>query len=102
MRDVEGYGIFYGVTAAGRVWSYKTARWLTPVKTSDGYLTVTLSKKSKPSRHRVHRLVARAYLPNPARRPYVNHKDSVRHNNTVSNLEWCTQQENVAHYRAKK
>lgn len=62
-----------------------------------GYPAVTLFKGGKPKLIKVHRLVCEAFLPNPSNLPMVNHKDSVKTNNQVSNLEWCTAKQNIEH-----
>jgi len=64
----------------------------------DGYLVITLRKKN----HKIHRVIANVFVPNPENRPIVNHKDRNKKNNAVSNLEWVTNRENVLHYYAIK
>jgi hypothetical protein len=71
-----------------------------PIKSAvrpKGYLTVVLSKQSCTTNHLVHRLVAKAFIPNPMNLPEVNHLDGNKSNNSVSNLAWCTASENIQH-----
>lgn len=56
------------------------------------YLYVHVGKKRT-----VHRLVAETFIPNPEKKPFVNHKNGNRSDNRVVNLEWCTEQENCIH-----
>lgn len=62
-----------------------------------GYLECNLCKDGLTHTKAVHRLVAEAFLPNPQKKPQVNHKDGNKLNNSVDNLEWCTAAENVHH-----
>ena len=61
----------------------------------DGYQKVSLSVNGKLITKSVHRLVAEAFIPNPNNLPIINHKDENKTNNSVSNLEWCTNEYNV-------
>lgn len=62
-----------------------------------GYMIVQLTTPKGKKNIRVHRLVAEAYIPNPQKLPYVNHKNGIRHDNRWTNLEWCNATHNVRH-----
>lgn len=95
MRDIPGYEGLYAATSCGKIWSYKSEKFLKPRNHQDGYLLITLSKQGKATTYVVHRLIAQTYIPNPENKPQVNHKDENKQNNCVNNLEWVTISENV-------
>lgn len=94
MKDIQGYEGLYAVTEDGRVWSYRSKKFLKPGVVR-GYLQITLSKNGVKTQCCIHRLVATAYIPNPENKPQVNHKDENKLNNCVDNLEWMTNKENT-------
>lgn len=61
------------------------------------YPSVQLNMGGRKKNHKIHRLVAEAFIPNPDDKPEVNHKDGNTQNNHASNLEWVTASENVTH-----
>lgn len=95
MKDIKGYEGIYGITSCGKVYSYKSKKFLKPIAIKTGYLQVNLHKGKECSHHYIHRLVAMAYLPNPENLPQVNHKDENKTNNCLQNLEWCDAKYNL-------
>jgi len=108
-KDIQGYEGLYQISNLGRVKSLKRfvnikvfnkaqikrvrkEYILNPVQDKDGYLLVHLYKSSKAKTFKVHRLVATNFLP-----LVINHKNGIKSDNKVSNLEWCTQLQNVHH-----
>ena len=89
-KPVVGYEDLYEVSNLGRVWSVKKNIFRKLRKDRDGYLVVSLCKNGEYEWPQVHRLVAKAFIPNPENLPCVNHKDEDPTNNNVENLEWCT------------
>lgn len=107
-KDIGSYEGLYQVSNLGRVKSLKRwdvsqkeyidgERFLTPTDNGKGYLIVGLRKEAKRQNHYVHRLVASAFVEKPDGCNCVNHIDYDTQNNNASNLEWCTQKENVRH-----
>ena len=90
MKDIKNYEGLYAVTSCGRVWSYRLKKFMKLWDNGHGYLKVRLKKDNKSKIFYVHRLVAEAYISNPENLPTVNHKDENKANNSVNNLEYCT------------
>jgi hypothetical protein len=64
---------------------------------SNGYEQFSLSVENKRYTAIVHRLIALTFIPNPKNFPIINHKNGIRDDNRVENLEWCTQSYNGKH-----
>lgn len=103
-KDVKEYEGLYQVSNLGRVRSFygkngkltNTPKLLSGKVDKDGYVEVRLCKNGSVSYKRVHRLVADHFLDGNTS-IQVNHKDGVKSNNCVDNLEWVTPRENAIH-----
>lgn len=89
----------YEVSDLGRVRAIKanSSKVLAPILDKYGYVKVCLTKDGKQYNRTVHRLVALAFIENPNDKPQINHKDEIKTNNRVDNLEWSTSKENNNH-----
>jgi len=116
-RPVERFNGFYEVSSLGRVRSLDRStrirakkngkefhftkafkgKLLKPIHDKDGYALVCFKANGVQDTARIHQEVAHAFIPNPLHRKAINHKNSVRDDNRVENLEWCSNQENTNH-----
>jgi hypothetical protein len=107
-KDIPDYEGYYQVSNLGRVKSlpkkwgrgngYVKPEFFKKIcKYFDGYEYTQLSIGTHRKKHKIHRLVAIAFIPNPEKKPQVNHINGVKHDNRVVNLEWATQSENIKH-----
>lgn len=68
------------------------------IQKGDGYTCISLCDKDRNKKQfRIHQLVARAFIPNPDNLPMINHKNEIKNDNRVENLEWVTAQQNSSY-----
>ena len=107
-KDIPGYEGLYQVSNMGRIKSIankeikfgvnqvnsKIDKIIKQLKNGQGYLRIGLSKNNKQIKFSVHRLVAQTFIPNPENKTTVNHKNEIKTDNRVENLEWMSNKEN--------
>ena len=91
---IRSFGFRYMIMNGAKSY-YKPSKILTEKTNRDGYKSVAISINKKPFTMLVHRALAQAFIPNPDGLPQINHKDEVKDNNLLSNLEWCTVSYNI-------
>lgn len=110
-KEIKGFEGYYEVSDLGRIRSvdrtitykngqvhfYKSKLINQQLNPDNEYLIVKLNMKNKQITKNVHRLVLETFILNPDKKPLCNHKNGIKQDNRVSNLEWCTQSENMQH-----
>lgn len=105
-KDIKGYEGNYQVSNIGRIKSMErlsssgrrlSSKIMKVKKTIEGYNVINLYFNRKMNTVRVHRLVAKAFLPNLDNKTDVNHINGVKDDNRIENLEWATRSENIKH-----
>lgn len=99
VKEIPDYGGMYYIREDGCVFRSDGYEMKGNVN-SYGYRVVSLTKDGKKKDHKVHRLVAIAFIPNPNDYECVNHIDGNKLNNSLSNLEWCSKGYNNYHARS--
>ena len=87
----------FTATKDGTIFNKRSGRAHKTCVNDSGYALLTTTFLGKRWTFRAHRIVATLLIPKIEGKPYVNHKNSIRHDNRVENLEWCTHQENMQH-----
>jgi len=109
-KNIEGYEGLYQISNLGRVKSLERylghnhgglklkkelilKNWLS----STGYYIISLSKNNFSKKFFIHRLLCENFIKNPERKREVNHRNGIKTDNTLKNLEWVTSSENTIH-----
>lgn len=107
-KTIDGYEGYYEISSLGRLRSCDRTieqgrnilrlkgRLMKPhICSTTGYYMTMLSKSGISKRFPLHRLIAKAFVPNPENKPLVDHINGNRTDNRIRNLRWCTNKENL-------
>lgn len=101
IKTIEQYPN-YLITSFGRVWSNQSQKWLTPTINKRGNHQREYVSLGRGNKEYIHRLVAKAFIPNPNNYDEVDHIDANGLNNHADNLRWVTHQQNMGNEITKE
>jgi hypothetical protein len=93
-EDLNGFESKYKVTNDGRVYSEYLHDFVKPFFSKGGYVRIKLNFGDRSKKFMIHRLVAKAFIPNVDNKPHVDHINRNRADNRMENLQWVTPKEN--------
>lgn len=108
-KDIPGFEGFYEINIIGEVKGKQriikrqkgittiNPKFLTSRINNCGYMEVRLSKHGKTHTKFIHNLLGQTFIPNLENKPQINHKNGIKLDNRLSNLEWVTHSENMRH-----
>jgi hypothetical protein len=94
-KEIPNYEGIYEISDCGKIFSLASGKALSPTRHKDGYLLIGLSKNSDRKFFSVHRLAALTFFGEDSR--HVNHKNGIKDDNRLENLEYVTPKENMSH-----
>ena len=96
-KEIKNTMGYYSISNRGRVKSNRNNIIMKPIPITKGYVKVNIKINGHNEYKLIHRLVAESFIDNPYNKPEVNHKNGVKTDNRVENLEWVTGEENRDH-----
>lgn len=96
-REIPGFESTYEISDIGRIRRKETGLIRKTFYGKDGYLRIILSQNNTAHQKLVHRLLALAFIPNPENKPFINHRNGIKSDLSLKNLEWVSARENIIH-----
>lgn len=100
-KDIYNSNGLYLINKNGVIINTKTNKECKAYVNSKGYMQLKLKLNHKWETVKLHRIIALSFLENPDKKPFINHIDGNKLNNSIKNLEWVNNRENVCHGKDK-
>ena len=96
MKPIKNYPN-YLINKNGNIFSNYHKKYIKQGLSSNGYLSVSLTHNKIAKTNNIHRLIAENFINNPLSLKCINHKNGIKTDNSIENLEWCTYSQNILH-----